>query len=368
MFSQNTNNPAAIFNRNFFAGARRLLTFGLLALLIGQMLSVPLLAQGRIPARKVQDETVFVNPLAKNDPRAQLDPQLLNAQPMPEHSGQEQAWNGAQEPTVVEYDMTTGRETRTTGQTETLQNEDNVPFSGLPGLRPLTGDLELGGKQTQTANYLCVDDKQAKHNTWQYPWSTQVKLYITFPNGHTYVGSGTIIASKYVITHQNNVYYPAFGGLATRIEVIPGLDGNYKPFGSAYAVYLRYYYHGSANIGLLTLDRHIGHSTGWLGYGSFSDSYIAQHQGLIAGYPVSKDAGRVLYYDYGSVSVQSYDQAWVGVMFLPGEMGAGTYLRNSAGSRYVWGVSANQYYCSTVVDRITNWIHSQFNYVISNGL
>gem|GEM_PF-1864703 len=384
MLNLNVKNSATNFTRHLFTGLRRLMAFTLTALLLAPTLSLPSLAQNRnTTKRKVQDETVLVNPLAKSDPRAQLDQQLINAQPMPPINEQEKSLTSVtKEPTAVEFNMATRQEVSTVGQidgaqlkkqAESLQNGGTVPFTGLVGARPLTADLELSSEQAATKqntseSYLCIDDKQPKYETWEYPWSTEVKLFMTFPNGGVYVGSGTMIASKYVITHQNNVYYPAFGGFPTSIEVIPGLDGYYKPFGSAYAVYMRYYYHGNSNLGLITLDRHIGFSTGWLGWGNFSDSTIESYYGHIAGYPVSKDAGRVLYYDYGSPQVLGFDRGLVGMLFLPGEMGAGAYLKTAAGYRYVWGVSASPYYCSTTVDRITGWMQDQFSYVIANGL
>lgn len=378
MSMQNTRHAAATLTRNFWATCatlRRLSVLGLSVLLLSQALSAPLLAQGLKgnSKTKAKDETVLVNPLAKDDPRAQLDPQLLGAQAMPPRTGQPDA---AEQPMVIERDLTTGQETRSPGQALAVTSElTTFGQTGAAGPRAQTEDPEQARaqarpttEQAQAIDSLCIDNEQAKHNTWEYPWSTQVKLFMTFPNGGTYVGSGTMIGSKYVITHQNNIYYPAFGGLATRVEVIPGLDGTYKPFGSAFAVYLRYFYHGASNVGLITLDRHIGFSTGWLGYGNFTDSFIESFYGHLAGYPVSKDLGWVLFYDFGLVDVLSFDQARVSRLFLAGELGAGTYLKESNGFRYVWGVSAGSYYCSTTVDRLTSWMVGQFNFVIANGL
>jgi hypothetical protein len=353
MFSQKTKNNV----RNFLSQG---ILFSLMLLLA---LSPALQAQNRSTNRKVVDESILVNPLARSDARAQLDPALQNAQPMPA-AETEQSFNS--EPTMLDYDQATGKETRTVGQSAAL-HEDITASSGSPGVRQLAETAEASGAEAQTENYLCVDDKVAIHST-AYPWSTQVKLFMTFPNGHTYVGSGTMIASKYVITHKNNLYYAAFGGWATRVEAIPALDGFYKPFGSAFSVRLRWYNHGASNIGLITLDRHIGFSTGWLGYGSFTDATLRAYTGHIAGYPVSKAAGRVLYYDFGATTTPSFDQARVAVLFLAGEMGAGNYFRNSVGNRYVFGVSANAYYCSTTSDRLTSWIFSQVQGVIASGL
>lgn len=315
----------------------------------------------------------LAGPLDRNDARAQLDSRLRNAQPLPALADAE----AQEEPGTVEVDLATGEQKRSAGVTvtEAMKEElKSVSSSGYHG--PLATADEADRKATKARTEasgaqlesLCIDDQSAVHNTWQYPWSTQVKLFMTFPNGGTYVGSGTMIGAKYVLTHQNNVYYPAFGGFPTSIEVVPGLDGYYKPFGSAYASYMRYYYHGNSHVGLIRLDRYIGNSTGWLGYGNFADSYLNGRTANVAGYPTDKDYGRVLYFDTGS----TYDVAWdwfkVGSLFHTGEMGAGVYLINSYGSRYVFGVDNNLYYCSSSASRLTDWICSQLAYIINNGL
>jgi V8-like Glu-specific endopeptidase len=312
-------------------------------------------------------------PLSKDDPRALLAPELRDAQPIPDIAEAAVA-EGATEPGVVEVNLKTGEQKRNAGgaASEAVQDElRTLPVTGYAGSldqAASAADRDASRSESAQQETLCVDDAAAIHNTWQYPWSTQVKLFIRFPNGGYYVGSGTMIGSKYVITHQNNVYVPALGGLATSIEVVPGLDGYYKPFGSAFASYLRYYFHGSSNIGLLTLDRHIGNSTGWLGYGNFTDAYVDASTGHIAGYATGKSAGRVLHYDFGATHNVNWDWLTVSSLYQSGQMGAGAYLIDGYGRRYVFGVAANLYYCSTSVDRITGWTQGQLAYVINNGL
>src|SRR5262249_45009929 len=150
--------------------------------------------------------------------------------------------DGAQEPAVTEFDPTTKEEIQSKGNAAVAALSGEVKsfaMAGHPGaLAQVDSDNkavnEQQTKKVSQTESLCIDDLQPRHNTEDFPWSTQCKLFIHFPYGGVYVGSGTLIASKYVITAGFNVYSPSLGGWAESIEVIPGLDGFYKPFGSAW--------------------------------------------------------------------------------------------------------------------------------------
>lgn len=112
-------------------------------------------------------------------------------------------------------------------------------------------------------------------NTTAFPYRAMARLIVRFPsNSVPRICTGTLIAAKYVLTSGYCVHDKFGGGWARSIEVIPGSNGSYKPFGSAYAANLRSYKawtdYNDANydIALITLDRSIGDSTGWFGYSS----------------------------------------------------------------------------------------------------
>ncbi len=263
MFTSKTTADISTLTDNFFSVLRRA-SLGLMTLFILFALSAPLLSQGRgreIVRRLPQDDHILINPLPRDDPRAQLEPQLRNALPMPTASDAETRAlaGGTGKPLAIEIDLATGEEKRVTG-----------------------------------------------------------------------------------------------------------LDGYYKPFLSAFSVRLRYYQHGTSNIGLVTLDRPIGSATGWLGYGSFSDSSIESYTAHLAGYSLGKEFGR-LYYGYNWATTRAWDWLTVATFFQPGEMGAGIYLRDSASNRYVHSVAAGQSGCATAGDRLTDWIFSRIQQVIASG-
>ncbi len=318
----------------------------------------------------------LAEPLSKDDPRAQLRPELRNAMPLPntaEFTPNTQS-EGVQEPRMVEFNLQTGRETQSNGHVAAEALQDELRQASVSGYQGPTGQSDKGDREAEKARTKgtaqtesCGDNSQANRSVGSYPMSAQVKLFMHFPNGTTYEGSGTMIGSKYVLTSMNNVYQSGFGGLAAWIEVVPGLDGNYKPFGSAYASYIRYYYDGYSKVGLLTLDRHIGNSTGWLGYGSYSDSYLSSRWGHQFSYRQDRDYGRVLYYNNGNIGNLNRDWLSVGVSFHSGDMGAGMYLLDYYGGRYVFAVNQNTWNCGSWGSRLTDWITGQLRYVITNG-
>jgi V8-like Glu-specific endopeptidase len=114
-----------------------------------------------------------------------------------------------------------------------------------------------------------------------YPFSAIVELQATFPDHEIYYGSGVMVDSFHVLTAGHMVYSSADGGFATSIIATPELDGFSGPFGSAQMVAERTFkafvnYNrshpgmtrvGDYDIALITLDRDIGDSTGWMTYG-----------------------------------------------------------------------------------------------------
>jgi V8-like Glu-specific endopeptidase len=149
----------------------------------------------------------------------------------------------------------------------------------------------------------------------RYPYTSVCKVYMWFPDGKEYQGSGALIDSFHVLTAGHCVYSYADGGWATKVEVIPQMSGSSQPFGAAWMTRERTYpawvnaskSHpgltgpGDMDIALVTLDRNIGYSAGWMSFGyDGSSSYNL----TTAGYPAAPYSGLTMYTDnaVGTVS------------------------------------------------------------------
>ncbi|MCI8622638.1 MAG: hypothetical protein HFG26_03130 [Provencibacterium sp.] len=82
------------------------------------------------------------------------------------------------------------------------------------------------------------DDRQAVEETSLPPYSAVCKLLITYQNGTSGEGTGFIYGENVLATAGHVLYDPSAGrgGTPAAIEIIPGADGENRPFGSYTAV------------------------------------------------------------------------------------------------------------------------------------
>jgi glutamyl endopeptidase len=321
-----------------------------------------------------QASQVPTGPLSPNNPAAKLDQSLVNvpAKTAPASAGPRALSNNTPV-SVVGHDLKTGKTSLSSSLLAANSSASSQVSPSNPGLSPTFSAEPRSGVHSQTAgakpnNLNGPDDRVKITATTTYPWRVMTKLYVTYGNGKTYVCSGALIAAKYVLTAGNCIYSKSDGGWAKTVEVIPGLNGTYKPYGSAYATYLRSYTGWTSNedsnydIGLVTLDRTIGNTTGWLGYGYYSS--INGVTGNLAGYPVDKDYGLGLYYHYGSITSSTSYRIYYQIDTYYGQSGSPVYKIDNDGNRYVFGVhSSTAYNSGTRIDSkkyndIKTWISS----------
>jgi V8-like Glu-specific endopeptidase len=157
-----------------------------------------------------------------------------------------------------------------------------------------------------------------------YPYTSIVKLVMTYPNNQVRIGSGALVDGFHVLTAGHNSYSAANGGWAKSIRVIPQMNGTSHPFGSAWMTYQRTYNSfinfdksnpgrtatNVRDIGLLTLDRNIGNSTGWMGFGYDNNDarFAAGKTFNTAGYPGAPYDGQKMYYSGGKIAGLSADK------------------------------------------------------------
>lgn len=239
---------------------------------------------------------VPIAPLSPTDPRAQLDPSLVNVPPAKPPVSNSANVPATESSLVTPVSFNLGTRIAQVGTAQRLRPVGTTPR--------VTRSSE--GRAPNTESVIATDQRYLINKTTRYPWRAMTKLYMTFPNRRKYMCSGALVSAKYVLTAAHCVYSQKYGGYATKIEVVPGLSGTYKPYGSAFATNTRTYANWTTSkdsnydIALLTLDRPIGHSTGWLSYAYYPtlDGVTAN----IAGYPFDKDDSLKLYYHYGSIT------------------------------------------------------------------
>jgi len=112
-----------------------------------------------------------------------------------------------------------------------------------------------------------------RDRTTQYPNSAIGRVDYR-QGGRNYWCTGSLVDADTVLTAGHCVHdgYGTEEGWSTRIEFIPGAQGNTAPFGSCGAVELLtlpgWYTNGAEyqDVGLIQLDCTIGETTGWFGY------------------------------------------------------------------------------------------------------
>jgi hypothetical protein len=253
-------------------------------------------------------------------------------------------------------------------------------------------------------------------NTSVFPASAVVELQTQWQDGNTCVGTGVMIDSFHVLTAGHMIYdyseggtpQNPNGGFAQQIIVTPGLHGNSAPFGQASMVWERIttgyagsymawsenHPHqrgqegmtgaGSQDIGLITLDRAIGNSTGWLGMWYFGDD-PNQLQNIFngfgvstAGYPGSNThpvrlqdgetaVGNTMYQEPGTMSGVSSDGSeitwWPGNMEShPGQSGSPLAFRDPKGGISVVGILVTDGAATRISQSCYNWLEGGIQY------
>lgn len=169
-----------------------------------------------------------------------------------------------------------------------------------------------------------TDERKIVTNTTVSPYSSVVYLVMTFPNGKSYVGSGSMISSDTVLTAGHCLYKKSLGGWATRVTVYPGNNGNIAPYGKSTGIKLLTVSgwmnseSSEHDIGAIKLDKKIGSSTGWFGMTTNPGTNIA-----LTGYPGEKSG--YMYTQQGSVSELSTNNVYYKLDTTGGNSGSAVY-------------------------------------------
>ncbi|MBA7676084.1 hypothetical protein ES703_84324 [subsurface metagenome] len=248
---------------------------------------------------------------------------------------------------TIEYNLAT--------KTEKLGNTDNILTTQLQPIIPsFTGTLNeeyvFGESPIVKMSYpFPPDDRQKVTSTSSYPWRTICKLFITAQDNTQYSGSGFIVDEFHILTCGHCIYIHDSGGWVSKVEVIPGMDGSFTPYGVAYATDYRTYTGWTESEmeehdwALVTLDRNIGSYTGWMGIIS-EDPSSSIYTGIlnVAGYPGDLDNGYSMYFDSDDGEAADEYNHWFWMDTAPGQSGSPVWIYDGD-DRFVTSINAYEY-------------------------
>ncbi|MBN2156740.1 MAG: hypothetical protein JW776_11925 [Candidatus Lokiarchaeota archaeon] len=255
---------------------------------------------------------------------------------------------------TVEYNIITGIETQ-------IAIEPNDLITTITQLEPHEGWFHNNDRwhnnpsadsfvsALHTSHVFPPDDRVLVSDTTIYPYSSIVKIWVEAANGSYYVGSGAIIDPNHVLTCGHIAYIHDAGGWVSEMEITPGLDGTTEPYGVAYATLMRSttgwindesYQHDWA---VITLDRDIGDSTGWMGVKTLPldhINYTDQNYLYTAGYPAEIKSGYYMWETHDDEANEATEyNIWYHLDSEGGQSGSAVWTYDE-GDPYILGVHA----------------------------
>jgi len=195
------------------------------------------------------------------------------------------------------------------------------------------------------------DDRVKITNTSVYPWRAHASLLITAADNSQWIGTAWFIGPHTLATAGHVVNIRGSGvagrdGWVKRIQVMPGRNGASLPYGSVTSTNFRSVTgwttssSGDENYdyGAIILPTQLGNTTGWFGFGVYSDSDLLGSVGNISGYPGDKPSG-TQWYDARRIASVNSRKVYYDIDTAGGQSGSAVY-RIVNGQRYAVAVHA----------------------------
>ena len=190
-----------------------------------------------------------------------------------------------------------------------------------------------------------ADDRTRITPATNLPWRWICKLFITFPDGARFVGTGWFIGARTVMTAGHCVFSRANGGWARSIEVVPGMDGNARPYGAQVGTAFRSVTGWTQDskpefdYGAIILPNcDLGNRVGWFGFAHLNNASLNNLFVNTAGYPGDKPLG-TMWFNAGSISRVEDLKIYYMVDTMGGQSGSPVW-RFLNGERHAVGVHA----------------------------
>jgi len=155
-----------------------------------------------------------------------------------------------------------------------------------------------------------------------------------FPNGKVYIGSGTMVGKRHVLTAGHCVYSKDDGGWATSVQFNAAQNEDKQPFGTVYASRLLSVNGWTSNsdreydMGMLILKSDdIGAKTGWFGIITIpNDRELVRKRVNVTGYPGDK-GGRQMWTHEDAVKSLTTEQIFYDIDTMGGQSGSGVWSK-----------------------------------------
>ncbi len=205
---------------------------------------------------------------------------------------------------------------------------------------------------------ICGKDSRVQiTSTTGYPWRWNCKLVIHWPDGSKYTGTGFLIGPCTVMTAGHCVHTGKGGQWMRKIEVIPGMNGAKRPYGtyisSNFCSVNGWTQDGkvSHNYGAIILDSNqkVGCRVGYFGFAAYSDSTLKNMLVNTAGYAGDKPFG-TQWFTYGKIEKVESRRLHYMIDTYGGQAGSCVW-RLTQGQRYAVGIH-NQGGCPNKASRI----------------
>lgn len=212
------------------------------------------------------------------------------------------------------------------------------------------GEASFGPPPPRAETVHGPDNRVKITNTSVYPWRAHASLLITAADGSGWIGTGWFIGPHTLMTAGHVVYIknsgvPGRDGWVRSIDVMPGRNGASLPYGKVTSKNFRtvtgWANTGDENFdyGAIIIPTNLGNTTGWFGFGVFSDATLLASVGNISGYPGDKPAG-TQWYDAHRIASVNGRKVYYDIDTFGGQSGSGVY-RITGGGRY--GIAIHAY-------------------------
>ncbi|AXE25334.1 endopeptidase [Streptomyces globosus] len=194
------------------------------------------------------------------------------------------------------------------------------------------------------------DDRVQITDTAAYPWRVNASLLVTAADNSQWIGTGWFIGPHTLVTaghvvHIKHSGVPGRDGWVKSIQVMPGRNGTFLPFGAVTSTNFRsvtgWTADGDENFdyGALVIPTELGATTGWFGFGSWPDADLLKTSVNISGYPGDQPPG-TQWYDGRGVSSVNPLKVFYDIDTAGGQSGSAVY-RIHNGGRY--GIAVHAY-------------------------